>query len=1346
VTNGGAMVEAVRSDLKLEQSVFLGSVSSSGLYGSDVQNLEWKGISVTDTAFADYGQRPELFSKTGYGAPYSWVGVGNAAATDAASPRREAVFENVFFDEGALAAVASLPGRYQPPSASIDLLYVSNLHMNDSNLGTSSLYLSGLSGALVENSSHGWSHNAGPAIYVVGAGEAILDRVRCSASVTTLAADAATSRLWVIDSGCPVLDSHAQVTEVVTPATPEDDPVQYVRGRFEAALGRGPDAAAHFYWSEKLLRCGADAACVADARDALDAYLSGSPAPTFALAGIITDDEGTPLAGVTVALAGSQAARAVTDQSGGYRFASLPSSGNYSVTASKPHYTFDPPTLSFTTPPADLRGDFAAKINRHAIFGHVTGAGGSSASGVNVTLDGPLSEGATTDAGGNYSFTGLPEGGSYTVTPSQSSFVFSPATRTVDDLEADQNADFSLVTHSISGHVTRADGTGVAGAVVSLSGSQSATATTDASGSYAFPNAPANGDYTLSVARVNYTFAQPSLTFKALSSNQTANFTGSLLNFQIAGHVTSGGAGLGGVTLSLSGSQSGTVTTDAGGAYSFTIPAEGSYVLTPSKTHYTFAPQSLSFSNVVANQTADFAATINRHTINGHVTDAGIAIAGVSVALSGAQSATATTDASGAYSFANLPEGGSYTITPSFNGFTFSPASRTVADLEADQASDFALVTHSISGHVKKADGTGVAGAVVSLSGSRSATATTDASGGYSFLSVPANGNYTLSVSRVNYTFAPTQQTFAGLASDKTADFTGTPGGFIIAGHVTSGGAALAGITLSLSGSQSATATTDSTGAYSFSVLAEGSYVLTPSKTHYTFAPQSLSFSNVVANQTADFAATINRHTINGRATDANNYPLPNVSVALSGSQSATAMTDASGNFAFQNLPDGSNYTVTPSQAALVFSPASLTFNDLSADQFAGFIGSPAPIPTPTPTPTPTPSPTPTPTQTPTPTPSPTPTPQSIVAFSSASYTAAEGGPDLYVTLTRSGDASSAARVVYSAASGTARRGSDFVAGTGEVSFAPGETQKSFPLFITDDSFVEGDEQFTVSLASETAGVAAGGPATVTIKDNDAAPSPVNPVDDTQFFVRQHYRDFLGREPDAAGLQFWANNIDSCGADSRCREAKRVDTSAAFFLSIEFQNTGFFVYRVYQSALGRVPARAEEFMLDSRIVGDGLVVGEDGWQQKLDGNKAAYVAEFVSRPEFAERYPSALTPSQFVAALDAGTGGSLSASEVGAAQAEFGGSSDTSDLAARARVVREVAENASFSQKVSSPAFVLMQYYGYLRRAPDEAPDKDMSGYDFWLAKLNQFGGDFHAAEMVKAFIESAEYRQRFGP
>ena len=104
-----------------------------------------------------------------------------------------------------------------------------------------------------------------------------------------------------------------------------------------------------------------------------------------------------------------------------------------------------------------------------------------------------------------------------------------------------------------------------------------------------------------------------------------------------------------------------------------------------------------------------------------------------------------------------------------------------------------------------------------------------------------------------------------------------------------------------------------------------------------------------------------------------------------------------------------------------------------------------------------------------------------------------------------------------------------------------------------------------------------------------------------------------------------------------------------------------------------------------------------------------------------------------------------SANELASVIAEFSGAADTSDTAARARALRRVAENAVFTQQEKNRAFVLMQYFGYLRRSPNDSPDTDHTGFDFWLAKLNQFNGNFVSAEMVKAFLVSTEYRQRFG-
>src|SRR4029453_5289926 len=97
-----------------------------------------------------------------------------------------------------------------------------------------------------------------------------------------------------------------------------------------------------------------------------------------------------------------------------------------------------------------------------------------------------------------------------------------------------------------------------------------------------------------------------------------------------------------------------------------------------------------------------------------------------------------------------------------------------------------------------------------------------------------------------------------------------------------------------------------------------------------------------------------------------------------------------------------------------------------------------------------------------------------------------------------------------------------------------------------------------ISLSNPQGGFQIGGipSASVTITDNDAVPAVVNPIDGADFFVRQHYVDFLNREPDTAGFDFWTNEITSCGSDAQCIDVKRVNVSAAFFLSIEFERTG----------------------------------------------------------------------------------------------------------------------------------------------------------------------------------------------
>ena len=539
----------------------------------------------------------------------------------------------------------------------------------------------------------------------------------------------------------------------------------------------------------------------------------------------------------------------------------------------------------------------------------------------------------------------------------------------------------------------------------------------------------------------------------------------------------------------------------------------------------------------------------------------------------------------------------------------------------------------------------------------------------------------------------------------------------------------------------------------------------------------------------------------------------------------------------------------------------------------------------------------------------------SLLQFSTDEFAIGEGTGHIDVSVTRAGDASGTATVNVNtfdeSQPGHASQKSDYEIALSQLTFNPGETSKTLRILIVNDNFVEGNETINLALSNPTgAGVGLGSPnqAAVKIIDNDVVAPTTNPVDDAQFFVRQHYLDFLNREPDLSGFNFWTNQITSCGSDANCIAAKRVNVSAAFFLSIEFQNTGVEAYLANKAAFGNVatafggpavPILYGRFEQDVQALQKDFVFGAVGADAQLEANKTAYFNNFVTRPEFIDKFGT-MTNAQYVDSLLASAGidppnqrlfvASLTNSQEvppttptlstgGARPASFGtakfqfnaaqtamtftatinnidttGSqtTDTNDnlanahihasptvvpgvngpvvwgffgapfndnnpndaiatpfssgiggtfsgkwdapegngttLAAqltnlrtghayinfhttqfgggeirgnfpaetafrdalvaglngstetRATVLRKIAESEEFANNEFTRAFVLMEYFGYLRRDPD------VSGYNFWLNKLNAANGNFVTSDMVKAFLVSLEYRQRFGP
>jgi len=561
----------------------------------------------------------------------------------------------------------------------------------------------------------------------------------------------------------------------------------------------------------------------------------------------------------------------------------------------------------------------------------------------------------------------------------------------------------------------------------------------------------------------------------------------------------------------------------------------------------------------------------------------------------------------------------------------------------------------------------------------------------------------------------------------------GAPPPYTLSGRVTDGfGNGVGGARVSLGGAQTATTTADSAGYYSFQNLQAGNYLLSAS---LPGRQDTLTFTVEVNNLNADTTKDLQVRffvAFQVSVKDASGAGIPGVGIRLNSETFVFAQTNSFGNANINiNVPvtgDGPPATFTPEKPGYVFDPPSITVSTRGGGQALNFRGTPTGLPV------------------------------SFVQFSSSFYGVGEGDGSVTLTVSRTGDMSAPVTVRYSTADGSANQKSDYIMAAGTLAFGPGETSKTFRVLIIDDAHAQGNHTFSARLSEPTGGASLGDlrVAGVSIADNEAGQSTTNPIEGTTFFVREQYYDFLNRLPDTDGLNFWSDELTSCGTDTQCLEAKRIHVSAAFFLSIEFQQTGYLVERVYKAAYGDangsstlggahtlpVPIiRFQEFLPDTQQIGRGVVVNQGDWRQQLEANTDAFMDEFVKRPRFSAAFPASMTAAQFVAVLNANAGSPLSATE----HAQLVNDLETG-AKNRAQVLRAVVDNRSFSSAEFDRAFVLMQYFGYLRRNPDEAPDADYTGYDFWLQKLRQFGGDFVRAEMVKAFLSSTEYRQRFGP
>jgi hypothetical protein len=230
----------------------------------------------------------------------------------------------------------------------------------------------------------------------------------------------------------------------------------------------------------------------------------------------------------------------------------------------------------------------------------------------------------------------------------------------------------------------------------------------------------------------------------------------------------------------------------------------------------------------------------------------------------------------------------------------------------------------------------------------------------------------------------------------------------------------------------------------------------------------------------------------------------------------------------------------------------------------------------------------------------------------------------------------------------------------------------------------------------------------------------LNPLENNGFFVRQQYLDFLFREPDTDGFNSWVGVLNRCDV-APSPECDRITVSSAFFRSAEFQLKGFFIYRFYAVAFGRLPKYTE-------IVPDlQFVTGQTA--DEVNARRDAFTNAFVQRPAFRSIYDQ-LSNADYVDTLLRTAGVTISNRDQLVNNLNTGAQT-------RAQVLRAIVESPVVESKEFNPAFVAMQYFGYLKRDPEA------EGFTAWLNYLNANPNDFRT--MVGGFVNAKEYRSRFG-
>jgi Domain of unknown function (DUF4082)/Bacterial Ig domain len=639
---------------------------------------------------------------------------------------------------------------------------------------------------------------------------------------------------------------------------------------------------------------------------------------THTLAGVIT---GPGASGATLNLSGAAVATLTSDPSGNYSFSGL-SDGTYTVTPSKTGFSFNPASQTVTISGAhSLAVNFATSQPTFVVSGTISGG----TSGITVSLTGTTSATVATDSGGNFSFPAVPNG-PYTVTPTGSGFAISPTSQNITVNGASItgiNFAATALTYSIAGTIA-----GGAGATVNLTGAVSATTTADSSGNYSFAGVT-NGSYKVTPAKSGLVFIPTSLGAVVTGANILgANFTvpascpcvtiwpstimpavvdsGDNQAIEVGVKFRSDSNGY------ISGIRFYKAAANAGSHLGRLWASDGTLLATATFTNEGSSGwQQVFFNNpiaIVANKTyvaSYFAPGGDYSADSGYLANSGV-------------------DTPPLHALANGIDGpnGLYLYGPN-GGFPVNSFN------SANYWVDVIYVgTYSVTGTIT---GTGGGGATVTLGGAASTSTTADTSGNYSFTGL-TNGNYTVTPTNTGFVFAPTSQGVTVAGSNITVPvFAATAQTFTITGTIS--GAGSNGATVSLGGAATATTTTNASGLYTFTGVTNGAYTITPSKAGFLYTPSSQAITVSGANATVNFSSAAQTFTISGTISGVGGN---GATVSLTGAATASTTANASGIYSFSGLRNGS-YTVTPSKAGFVYTPANQAVGVNGANTTANF-------------------------------------------------------------------------------------------------------------------------------------------------------------------------------------------------------------------------------------------------------------------------------------------------------------------------------------------------------------------------------------------------------------------------